>query len=127
MKKIYYLLSFLLFVSCGSRLKSFYESNCHILGQTEYTLNIEKNGKFKLKSFLGDTISGDWISLNDTLILKSKSFVNSSSFDIENDSIISNVKYTEFDNFEKYLVKRKKIFLIKKEGVSRECYFSVKQ
>jgi hypothetical protein len=109
-------------LSCKSIIKSSYQSNCFLYGKPEYILKINENGKFYFRSFLDDTINGNWTLSKDTLILDSEYFIKASSFDIEKDSILKNIKYTEFDKQEKYLIKRSKLFLITKKGISKECY-----
>lgn len=123
MKKTSLLLILVVFSSCKSTIKKTYQSNCFLHGKPEYVLKINENGKFHFRSFLDDTINGNWILSKDTLTLNSEYFIEASSFDIEKDSIVNNKKYTEFDKQEKYLIKRKKLFLITKSGISKECYF----
>ncbi len=122
MKKTLFLIISLTLLSCKPTLKRSYESNCFLYGTPEYVLKINDNGKFQFKSFLNDTIDGNWTLSKDTLILDSEYFIEASSFDIEKDSILKNIKYTEFDKQEKYLIKRRKLFLITKKGISKECY-----
>ena len=121
-KKILFLIIALPLLSCKSTLKSSYQSNCFLYGKPEYVLKINENGKFYYRSFLDDTINGNWTLSKDTLILSSDYFIEASSFDIEKDSIVKNTKYTEFNKQEKYLIKRKKLSLITKKGISKECY-----
>lgn len=122
MKKIIFLITSTTLLSCKPTLKRSYESNCFLYGTPEYVLKINENGKFHFKSFLNDTIDGNWTLSKDTLILDSEYFIEASSFDIEKDSIVKNTKFTEFDKQEKYLIKRRKLFLITKKGISKECY-----
>ena len=122
MKKTLFLIISLTLLSCKPTLKRSYESNCFLYGTPEYVLKINDNGKFQFKSFLNDTIDGNWTLSKDTLILDSEYFIEASSFDIEKDSILKNIKYIEFDKQEKYLIKRRKLFLITKKGISKECY-----
>ncbi|MFN7044675.1 MAG: hypothetical protein ACK4M1_05720 [Flavobacterium sp.] len=122
MKKIFFLIISLMLLSCKPTLKTIYQSKCFILGEAEYVLKINNNGEFQFKSHLSDTINGNWTLSKDTLTLNSEYFIEASSFDIEKDSIIKNTKYTEFDKQEKYLIKRRKLFLITKKGISKECY-----
>lgn len=122
MKKIIFLITSTTLLSCKPTLKRSYESNCFLYGTPEYVLKIDENGKFHFRSFLGDSIGGNWTLSKDTLTLDSKYFIEASSFDIEKDSIMKNTKYTEFDKQEKYLIKRSKLFLITKKGISKECY-----
>jgi hypothetical protein len=122
MIKTLFLIISLTLLSCKPTLKPTYKSKCLILGEAEYVLKINDNGKFQFKSHLGDTINGNWTLLKDTLILNSEYFIESSSFDTEKDSIVKNTKFTEFDKQEKYIFKRKKLFLITRNGISKECY-----
>lgn len=122
MKKIIFLITSTTLLSCKPTLKRSYESNCFLYGTPEYVLKINENGKFHFKSFLNDTIDGNWTLSKDTLTLDSEYFIEASSFDIEKDSIMKNTKYIEFDKQEKYLIKRRKLFLITKKGISKECY-----
>ena len=122
MKKIIFLITSTTLLSCKPTLKRSYESNCFLYGTPEYVLKINENGKFHFKSFLNDTIDGNWTLSKDTLILDSEYFIEASPFDIEKDSIVKNTKFTEFDKQEKYLIKRRKLILITKKGISKECY-----
>lgn len=122
MKKFSFIIILFIILSCKSNIKSIYRSNCHILGEPTYTLKVNKNKEFQFTTHLKDTIKGNWTLLKDTLILDSEYFIEASSFDIEKDSILKNIKYTEFNKQEKYLIKRRKLFLITKKGISKECY-----
>ena len=122
MKKFSFIIILFIILSCKSNIKSIYQSNCFLYGKPEYILKINENGKFHFRSFLDDTINGNWTLSKDTLILDSEYFIEAYSFDIDKDSILKNIKYTEFDKQEKYLIKRRKLFLITKKGISKECY-----
>ena len=122
MKKFSFIIILFIILSCKSNIKSIYQSNCFLYRKPKYILKINENGKFHFRSFLDDTINGNWTLSKDTLILDSEYFIEASSFDIEKDSILMNIKYTEFDKQEKYLIKRSKLFLITKKGISKECY-----
>ena len=87
MKKIIFLITSTTLLSCKPTLKRSYESNCFLYGTPEYVLKINDNGKFQFKSFLNDTIDGNWTLSKDTLILDSEYFIEASPFDIEKDSI----------------------------------------
>lgn len=122
MKKILFIIIPFIILSCKSTLKSTYQSSCFLFGQPEYILKINSSDSFYFKSFLGDSIVGKWNISKDTLILNSDYFIKKSSFDIEKDSILENTKYTEFDKQEKYLIKKRKLFLITKDSISKVCY-----
>ncbi|MCO6161326.1 hypothetical protein [Flavobacterium sp. NRK F7] len=117
------ILFFLVLVSCKPTLKRNYESNCILYGKPEYILYIEKNNQFRIISFMNDTIEGEWSLNRNKLTLKSDSFIDSESFNIQTDSIFFNSKYTSNDGYEEYVLKNKKLFLILKEGVYDKCFY----
>lgn len=123
MKNIILSFIFLVFIGCQTTLKSNYKSNCILYGKPEYILYIEQNNEFKLISFMDDTIKGRWSFAKRKLILKSDSFVKSEEFNIETDSVLQNIKYTDFDGYEQYIIKNNKLFFISKKGVENKCFY----
>ncbi|NHN26938.1 hypothetical protein FIA58_014735 [Flavobacterium jejuense] len=117
------ILIFFVFVSCKTTLKKSYVSNCILYGKPEYTLFIEKDDKFRLISYMNDTIEGKWFLSKNKLTLKSDFFINNEGFNIQTDSILPNTKYTVYNGFEQYVIKNKKLFLVLKNGAKDKCFY----
>lgn len=124
-KKIFIIVNsfFLVFISCKATLEKNYVSNCILYGKPEYELRIDESGDFRFISYMGDTVEGKWILTKNKLILKSDSFIKEELFDVVKDSILPNIKYTDFDGYEEYLIKNKKLFFISKNGVEKKCFY----
>ncbi len=112
----------LLLTNCKSSIKKVYYSNCILYGKPEYKLIMKDSLNFEFISSFNDSIKGRWKINKDTLILESNSFLKSDLFDINKDSILKNVKYTVYEKQEKYLIKKKRLFLINKNGIDENCY-----
>ncbi|WP_130736861.1 hypothetical protein [Flavobacterium sp. J27] len=116
------ILIFFVFVSCKTTLKNNYRSNCILYGTPEYTLYLEKDNKFRMISYINDTIEGKWAFTMNKLTLKSDGFIKIE----KTDSILPNfinTKYTIHDGYEQYIFKNKKLFLVLEDGKVDKCYY----
>ncbi len=107
------------FVGCKTVSDGNYNSSCMLYGKTELKLKINKDGTFAYNFLYNEeTVYGKWTIKSDTLIL------NSSQFLAKRDSLSPKIKNTDIENTDKYLIKRNKLFVINKSGLSKNCYLT---
>ncbi len=116
-KIVFCIMTFLL-ISCKTSLQNSYKSNYMLYGKPSTILNLNDDNSFQyFFRYNQNEIKGDWKRIKDTLIL------TSDIFNIKNDTLLRpKVKESDFENVDKYLIKRKKLYLINKNGVDKKHF-----
>ena len=116
--KIYHSIFLLFCLGCSTqKLKSTYKSSCFLYNKTELELILNSNSEFSYKfAYLDEEIKGKWERKADTLFLYSSKFLE------KQENLTPKIKNTDFIGLDKYLIKKGKLHLINKDGVSRSCY-----
>ncbi|URC11674.1 hypothetical protein [Flavobacterium sp. B183] len=110
-------LVFGLFICCKSVKPTTYSSSCMLYGTSEVSLKLNLNKSFIYNFKYADrAIIGKWKVKSDTLILTCDLWTESI------DSLSPKIKTSDMYGVDKYLVKGSKLFIINRDGRSKNCY-----
>ena len=117
---LFCILTFLL-ISCKTSLQNSYKSNYMLYGKPSTILNLNDDNSFQyFFPYNQNEIKGNWERIKDTLIL------TSDLFNIKNDTLLRpKVKESDFNYVDKYLIKRKKLYLVNKNGVNKNHFLTL--
>ncbi|URC11760.1 hypothetical protein [Flavobacterium sp. B183] len=117
MKNTLIFLFFGLFVGCSPIKTNTYFSTCVLYGAPEVSLKLNLDKSFIYNFRYSDrAIIGKWKMNSDTLILTCDLWTESI------DSLSPKIKTSDMYGVDKYLVKGSKLFIINRDGRSKNCY-----
>jgi hypothetical protein len=119
MKVALYFSLFILTLSCNvqKKLQGSFRSSCNLYNQTSLKLTLIENGEFQYQFAYNDEQNkGKWEILNDTLLLESAIFLE------KREALSPQIKNSDFTGVDKYKIKKNKLFVINKNGISNKCY-----
>jgi hypothetical protein len=112
--------------SCIPSRKSLYgsyKSTCFIQAHPNVVLRITADSSFEYNfAYLNEKINGKWNLKSDTLYLYSDAFSR-----VENIGLSPRRKHTHLPDFDAYLVKGKKLFILSRDQVEEKNCYLIKQ
>ena len=92
-----------------------YISQCRLHAKSDVVLICRPDSSFQYKfAYNPDSIIGNWQIKNDTLILSSDYFIT-------RDENMWRKKNSDFEDVDKYILKKKSLYLINTNGIDRKC------
>ena len=122
MKTKFLLLSVIIFYSsCTTTLNKLtgnYKSTCYIQVFPNVILDLKKDSSFSYEfAYLKEKITGNWMITGDTIYLYSKSFHSENQ-----DSLSPKTKNTDLIDRDGYLLGKKKLFKLTRNGTTKDCF-----